>query len=229
MNKKIPKEGVKELQEIMELSSGDRTFEEIITDHILLLYLIDKYDKISQKYQGITKIQKFSFLSQFSMQKAKYKAFDYNFLRHNHGPMSTQIYKDISILQSSGLLQKRDNLKLTQRGTKLINALSELYSNNSSITQLIDYELQKFTDRVTSEVKAYVYKVEIPTTHGKMAIKDIPKGFNILSKLHNEEANLHFRIDDTWKETISLYFDWDIIEKIKERIKLAQKVPSEPF
>ncbi len=219
--------GGKELNEILEQAKEDRTLEEIVSDHLLLMYIIKKHSEISRRYLGITKLQKYAFLSENSMNKNKIKGLNYNFFRYDYGPISKQLYKDIELFRRLGIVYK-DRIKLTEKGERVFEILKNTYQKNKQVIQIIDEQIQKLANMDTEQVKQYVYNLEKTFGFIKMKIKEIPMFFDILSKLPKDKAKIRFEIDEETIETLNILLDDETSNNILQTIKSKGKsVPYE--
>ena len=211
-----------EFDKFLEQIKEDRDLKEIINDHLLLLYTIKKHDEISMRYLGITKLQKYIFLSEDSMNVAGIKGLNYKFFRGNYGPMSKQIYKDLELFRKLGLIHK-ERIKLTEKGEEIIKAFWAVYQKNEKITEKIDKQIQKLAIMDTEEIKQYVYNLEKPIDFIKMKIRDIPMSFDIISKLSEDKAQIRFDIGEEDIETLNILLDDETLDNILQIISCKEK------
>jgi len=219
----IEKPITSKVEQILKHVKEGRDLKEVVSDHLLLLYMIKKYHEYSHRYFGITKLQKFTFLSENSMNKNKKKGLNYNFFRYTYGPMSRQIYADIELFKELKLVSKSDDIKLTERGEMILEEFSELFERNKTITEEIDKNIRLLANMDTESVKKFVYKLEKNVYSNKMKIEEIPIFINILSKISDEQAKNIFDIKDSDIETFNILLDDvtynNILEIISEKSK----------
>ena len=210
------------MNEILEQAKEDRTLEEIVSDHLLLMYIIKKHSEISHRYLGITKLQKYAFLSENSMNENKIKGLNYNFFRYDYGPISKQLYKDIELFRRLGIIYK-DRMRLTEKGERIFEILKDVYQKNRKVIQKIDEQIQKLANMDTEEVKQCVYNLEKTFGFIKMKIKEIPMFFDILSKLPKNKAKTAFEIDEETIETLNILLDDETSNNIRDIIRSKDK------
>ena len=211
-----------EFDKYLEQIKEGRDLKEIISDHLLLLYLIKKHGELSNRYLGITKLQKYTFLSEDAMNEDSIKGLNYNFFRYNYGPVSKQLYNDIKLFKELGLIHK-ENIKLTEKGEKIFQAFEELYQKNKKITKKIDEQIQKLATMDTEEVKQYVYDLEKCVYFLKMKIRDMPMFLDIISKLSEDKAQIRFDIDEEDIETLNILLDDETLDNILQITSCKEK------
>ena len=203
------------MEEILEQVKEGRNLEEIVSDHLLLLYLIKKHEEASDRYLGITKLQKYVFLSENLMNKNCLKGLNYNFFRYNYGPMSKQLYTDINLFKKLGLIYK-ERIKLTEKGNEIIKKFQELFLRNKKIIEKIDNQIETLGQMDTEEIKEFVYNIKKYIGCHEMKIKDIPMFLGILSKLKEENAKAKFDLSEEDIETLNLLLDDDTRKTISQ-------------
>jgi hypothetical protein len=203
-----------------------RTEEERSSDLVLLLYLIGKHNEISHLYLGITKAVKYVFLAEKGMLDDQVKGFDHDFFRQKIGPLARSIYSDVNLLREAKLIASRDNLVPTERGLRILKEFHPLLGENRSVTDYVDKVVIQFATSDTADVVEYVYNVDIRYPLGPKKIRDIPKGWELISKLPSEGARQHFEISESWIETMELLLDVEFSERLDE--VLEQPTSTQP-
>src|SRR5438445_9173350 len=172
----------------------NRTKSEKFADLALLLYLIGLFRSKSGLYLGVTKLDKLAFLSEKEMLDQKVKGFSYEFFRWHHGPLSTDIYTDLDVLRRSGFVSGSEDIALTAQGVDALRRLSPLFKEYKSVTTPIDAVARRSAGLTTQELTERVYGTTISYPMGSKKIRDIPKGWPILSPPPPERTSASFTL-----------------------------------
>lgn len=194
------------------------TEKEVLTDNLLLLYLIKRAHEKSRNYLGITKLQKLVFVAEKILNETRVKAFNYNFFAWNFGPLSKEIYLDHKRLVENDIVNQDENVTLSKRGKKLFEDLREIFEKNRDILKGIDDIIEEFADFDTDSLVKYVHNltVEVRGYEEPVRIGNLNKGTDIISKIDGENAEKTFEIDELWVETLEILMDKEFCNAIKE-------------
>lgn len=198
-----------------------RSFNELVMDNLLLLYLIDKTNR-KGKLEELFKLQKLVFLVENNLIRKKIKAFNYVFFRWQKGPFSKDVSVDFGLLLDNGIITKdKEGIRLTKVGKELLKNCKKLLEENNSILKYFDTIINKYAPMSVSEIKEKVYnfKVTVPRLRKRMRIEDIPEGKIILFKVSRKKAKEIFKIDDEWLDTIEIFLNKMAYESL-ERAKM---------
>jgi len=202
----------------------ERRPEEIIADRILLLYLIDKTNREAKLY-GITKLMKLAFLSEYSMVKRNVKGFNYSFFKWRLGAFTPEIYDDFDKMISNDIIAEQWGIDVTERGREILSECSEIFEKNKSILEFVKEVVNKYANKTTNEILKYVYEIQVeyPLFRGEpKKIKDIPEGWDLVSKLDEDLAEIKLELDEDWIETLEIYFSKETQESIEDAMKSAR-------
>ncbi len=211
------------------MPNDERTEEERCSDLLLLLHLIEKHQDASPGYLGITKVDKYVFLSERQMIEDGVKGFDHRFFRWNYGPLALSLYADLHLLRETGLVAPGDNLALTRRGNEFGHKIRNLLEQNESVTEYVDGVVTQFRRSNTDEVREFVYDLEIEYPWGRWRIRDIPKGWGLMEKMAPREAGRQFEVSDSWGETIEILLDADFSRELEGVLTSSAAVQARPF
>ncbi len=211
------------------MAGNDRTEEERSSDLILLLHLINRHNRTSPRFLGITKVDKFVFLSEKEMNDDHVKGFDHRFFRHNYGPLAPSLYSDMNLLREAKLIVAGKDLTLTRRGLAILEQLQGLLDENRFVTGYVDRTVSRFTDFDTNQTREQVYDIEIQYPMGSKRIRDIPKGWRLISKLPSRGAERRFDVSESWVETIEILLDIEFSEQLDEILQRPTVAHAHPF
>lgn len=211
------------------MPTDERTEGERCSDLLLLLHLIEKHQEASPRYLGITKVDKYVFLSERRMIEDRVKGFDHRFFRWNYGPLAPSLYSDLHLLREAGLIASGDNLALTRRGIGFAHQVRNLLEQNETVTEYVDSVVTQFGRSNTDEVTEFVYDLEIEYPMGRRRIRDIPKGWDLMTKMAPREAGRQFEVSDSWVETIEILLDADFSRELERTLTSSAAVQTRPF
>ena len=207
----------------------NRTKNEKFADIALLLYLIGLFRSKSGLYLGVTKLDKLAFLSEKEMLDQKFRGFNYEFFKWHHGPLSTDIYTDLDVLRRSGFVSGKEDITLTTHGMEALRRLSPLFKEHKSVTTPIDAVTRRSAELTTQELTERVYGTTVSYPMGSKKIRDIPKGWSILSPPPPERVSATFTLNDSWVETLEIILDRDGYDSLKRATIEAAKGVVKPF
>jgi len=204
-----------------------RNPEEAIVDRVLLLYLIKKAEEKGRIW-GITKLMKLAFFAEREMVKNKVKGFNYNFYRWHLGPFTPEIYEDLEYLIENELVTEQDGIETTNQGEEILRELEDLLKENKDVLEYIEKLMGKYASKGTGELmkSAYETEVEIKPFKIKAKVRDVPIGYDLVTKLGETEAREAFEINDAWLETLDILLDKRAYESLKEAMESARTRPS---
>jgi uncharacterized phage-associated protein len=200
-----------------------RNPEEAIVDKVLLLYLIKKAEEKGRIW-GITKLMKLVFFAERKMVKYNVKGFNYNFYRWHLGPFTPEVYEDLEYLIETDLVAEREGIEVTNHGVEILKAVEQLLKENENVLEYIEELVGKYASERTSELMklAYETEVEIMPFKIKAKVRDVPVGYNLVTKLGESEARDAFEIDDAWLETLDILLDTQAYESLKDAMASAR-------
>ena len=107
--------------------------------------------------------------------------------------------------------------------------LSPLFKEYKSVTTPIDAVARRSAGLTTQELTERVYGTTISYPMGSKKIRDIPKGWPILSPPPPERTSASFTLNDSWVETLEIILDRDGYDSLKRAIIETQKGVVKPF
>lgn len=199
-----------------------RTIQEKLADQLLLLYLLNDAWK-KGKVEGITKIQKLVFLSEWRMLDNREKGFNYTFIKLIHGPYSQQLQReDIPRLIRLGFLKDYD-LSPTERARDILSDFRELFVKNRVFVEKIEEVNQEFARVPLHELLRKVYSMPHPYIRGR-TIQDVKQTTPMLYKLKEHKARTVFHISPEELATLEIYFDIEAFKSLQEASKEKKSI-----
>jgi hypothetical protein len=206
-----------------------RTPQEVATDRLLLLYLIDRANREGDLY-GLTKLMKMVFLSECNMIRDRVKGFNYSFYRWYLGAFTPEIYQDLDHLIWNDLVTERARIELTERGRIILDAVDELLKENGHILRYIDELIEKLANKGVQEIMEMAYKTKVmipPPFNMEVEMERAPSGFPLINKIDELEADRMLLIDEGWLETLDILLDKEAYESAKAAISSSRIERSE--
>jgi hypothetical protein len=182
---------------ILHFKGKLRDKQSIIPDRLLLMYLISKS---TNSEFGITKLQKMAYLADYFLAKSGISTYNYKFYRWNYGPCSMELYADYDDLVDNGLVDS-GIIKLTDKGQRLISSFEGFFKENRGILEKLDDIIYEHRGKSLTEIKNYVYDIELPTSSGSKRIEDIEKGIDLTPQLEDDIVKHKFELDASWIDT----------------------------
>ena len=195
----------------------DRSYEEVIVDNLLLLYLISKSGRL-----GRTKLQKLVYLVECKLGKKGLKTFNYNFYRWNIGPFTQQIFQDGEALVDNNIISDVST-KPTERGIDILKQCDKIFENNKQILKEIDKIIYKYDKLPLEKIKDAVYESKVNINGKLLKVKDVPMGEDLKVKISEDKAVNEFRIAKEWLETLDILLDEEFSNSIHEAMGDAKK------
>ena len=163
-------------------------------DRFLLLYLISKTEYV-EKF-GNTKLQKFTFLSEWEMIDKRDRGFCYYYLKYAKGPYSFDLAGDIKTLVKANIIHKRRwCLTLTKFGDSIVEDFSELRNQNIHPISIIDKTINKYAEYSLQELLDEVYSLPHPYVKG-YTIRTATLKMPLLYKLPKEKVVVPFKANE---------------------------------
>lgn len=183
-----------------------RTEREILTDRLLMLFLINQTERSGHRITGEVKLMKMVFQTETKMVRDKIKAFNYSFYRWDFGPLSNDVMKDLCCLTSNGLLEKHGTyFCMSSKGRELLKHFSNLFSRNQNVLTYVKKAVNEFAPYSGERLKEATY--DSPILFENKLIRDTEPSEQLLTKLDQNEAMSWFLLDDDSEETLSLLID----------------------
>lgn len=190
---------------------------EKFVDRLLLLYLINNAREVGI-VEGITKIQKLVFLSEWAMLDGRQKGFNYNFIKLIHGPYSEELQRqDIKRLVLWGVLEGLSLLP-TEKGELILEDFQSLFDRNRIFIQQIEETNQEFAIIRLRRLLPKVYRMRHPYIP-RRTIGDVKIGTPLLYRIERHKAVEVFNITSGEIATLEIYFDSKAFESLIEASK----------
>lgn len=194
------------------LKEESRNHIECLVDMLLQMFLI------SETYiNGITKLQKITFLTEHRLVSNRIKALNHRFYLHHYGPFSRSLYDDYDYLMANGIIVEESGVQITKTGKRILAGCEPLFKKNKEIMTEIRSSVRKFGPLPFDTLIGEVYNMEIVPLKGSIPVKisAIPKGEDLLRKLETSEAQQSFSIDDEWVDTLDILLDNNALTLLK--------------
>jgi hypothetical protein len=163
-------------------------------DRFLLLYLISEASERVENF-GDTKLQKFTFLSEWKMIDERDRGFCYFYLKYKKGPYSFDLATDIRILSRAHIIQRGVwELLLTRYGESIVSGFSSLLAQNPHVKSLIDKTIATYAPCSLQELLDEVYKLQHPYVKG-YTIGTATLKMPLLYKLPDEKVAVYFKAE----------------------------------
>jgi len=201
-------------------SKRGRTIEEKITDRFLLIFLIAD----ARRGIGDTKLQKLAFLSEFDMKLQGRKGFNYNFIKLDFGPYSSDLVQDVLVLEKLGLITKFAH-KPTQKGVKTLEAFQYLIENNPIFIEKIQQINSQYSSIERDALVKIVHSLKNPERPG-LTIHDTKPRHYILKRTRYWKEERAFQLDERAIASLELAFDPDASMSLRMSLEDAKINPS---
>lgn len=177
-------------------------------DRLLLLYSISRaFEHV--KNLGDTKLQKFTFLSEWEMIDKRERGFTYFYLKYAKGPYSFELNNDIETLIKANIVRKRGwNISLTKIGNSIIDDFYILLQKNRYPVTVINKTISKYGNFSLQELLDEVYSLPHPYVKG-YTIRSATIKMPLLYKLPDEKVTIPFDIDEKQVEDLLLCLGTD--------------------
>lgn len=181
---------------------------EVAVNALTTLYLLKKS---ANRIDGITKLQKLTFITQNDFFNNDIAVISGEFFKWHYGPMSDEVYSTNNFLVENGLVNDR-LLKVTDRGEKILDDFSYLIESNETIFEIVDECVEKFSSMNLPKLKEIIYSmVVIPeNSDTPVEIRDIPRGTTIFRNKGFASLN----IDDEDIESLEICLDEEMYQSV---------------
>ncbi|MDE3062864.1 MAG: hypothetical protein KGJ51_07355 [Acidobacteriota bacterium] len=188
-----------------------------MSDRLLLLYAIARGNEFGF-VDGPFKLMKIPFMAELASTSKQINTFNYSFFRWTFGPLTTDIYEDADWLASVGLSSGKAKPRLTDKGTSLLRAASDLFQENQEAIRFVDDAAKKCAPLTFGPLRTLVYKqvVNVPGK-GKLTIADVPTGYNVLSRISTPKSC--FSLSDDWIDSLWRHLNYTDDECVSLRIE----------
>lgn len=202
-----------------------RTLEEVISDRLLLLFLINDLRSKGMPIRGTAwqnqlKIIKLSYFSEARMYENKYKALNYNFFKWKDGPFAQELLKDIEHLSNSNLLRFQHMVNVTDETRNLVSNIDDLLFNASEALDIISRINNEHGPLKWDQIQHMVYSTRTPID--KEPMEQVKNGTLILPVLEEQEAEEILQINPEWLDTLEILFDPHMYNSLKKSIALLR-------
>jgi uncharacterized protein YwgA len=180
-------------------------------DQILMMSLVSEG---SQKgWLGITKLQKLSFLVEYSLSEKNERAFSYEFFMYDQGPISREVYEDLESLIDNGLaIEDEEGIRLSKTGEEVNRQFQETIPKNISCT--ISRITNEYTHLKTSILIDEVHKMKVRLPSGVITrIEDLPRFCVILP---NSVATKLYKLGKEYLETFRVLSDQQLMNTLRK-------------
>lgn len=177
------------------------------------------------KFDGLLMLQKIAFVAGGRYKQARQRVLSQSFYRWNWGPMSDDVYEDFSQMKGLGLVHGSEDqeIQLTDRGRRILEAADELFHNNQKLVSKIDDVASgvRNLDALLEEV--YSMKVYVEELGKDVLVSEIPEGTEMLVPVWESEATDTLNLDNSWAETLDLLLDPEADSKIRKSMEDARR------
>jgi uncharacterized protein YwgA len=200
--------------------SWGMTSEESLTNKLLLLYLLEN----AETPMGDTKLHKLAFLSERNMNFQAEKGFNYNFIKLEWGPFSTDLKKDIDELVNLGLISRVVHSP-TDRGRFILSTFNNILQRNSSFLDKIQKVNRDYAHLERDELVKIVHDMENPEKPWT-TIHNTPKGKYILKRLNYALDDKIFQLTEDEIASLEIYFDQELFDSLVASLEEAKCKPA---
>lgn len=197
-------------------SRRGRTLEEVMTDKILLLYLLND----ANRRIGVTKVHKLTFLSERDMKLQGEKGFNFNFIKLEWGPYSSDLKKDIQELEKTGLIYSSSHMPTVQ-GQLILENFQQILERNQSFLSKIQNVNKKYAHVERNRLVKIVHGMINPERPW-MTIHDTPHQNYILKRLKIAYENKAFHLTESEIASLEIYFEPTLFNSLKSALEEAK-------
>ena len=166
-----------------------RSLEEQLADRLLLLYTLKDLNERGARVYA-TALQKLVFLAEREMLASRIKGFNYNFVRLDFGPYSSELKKDLVTLMACGLVKDdpERGYVITEKGKELLERLRPLLERNDDILDIIRSINERYGHMSLDELLSYVYSLPRPLKGPKEPIEKVKLRTPLLRRINASRA-----------------------------------------
>lgn len=204
-----------------------RSQDQILIDKYLLLLSVQESERFG--WLRATKIQKVSFYAEYLMNKAGERASNLLFRRHNFGPYSDDLERDLKgLLSYDYMAVERGNIGLDELGERVLRDTKELIQRNKWVVRPVVEAAKKIAPLNTDEALDFVYKLPLKSRWGD-TVEDVPDGATIVKPLDEGQAKQVFSLNADELETLDVLLDPDTAIRIYSIVDKQSRAPLVPF
>jgi len=209
-----------------------RNVEEIITDRLLLLYMIHYlrgrgFSIRGTDFQKLLKINKLLYFAESRMYVKRIKSYNYHFRKWDHGPFAQEAYLDIDHLNRSNFIKKGTVINMQDEGKILLKDIDDMLMGENKVIDCIERVVREYGEYSWDEIKSAVYAY--PTINKRVRMEKVKKGTAILNKLEFSEAEQAVQLNPSWFDTLKIMLSPHMYSLLKEGIASLQHDQGEDF
>lgn len=200
-----------------DLSHEQRTADEVLTDTILFLCLMDRFVEFGDRGNWVgdrIKVQKATFLAAHAMWERKDKGFNLTFFRYDFGPLSKQLYAVWSVLRGPSVecWFEEEEFGITERGRDLAQSFCEevlSVGENKRYLAVLEDVAKRYTHKTSYDIQCHVYEMRVLPIglQEEMTVEKTPRGYQFTQALDPHEAVSQLRVEPGWLETLAIIFN----------------------
>jgi len=166
-----------------------RSLEEQLADRLLLLYTLKDLNERGAKVYA-TALQKLVFLAEREMLALRIKGFNYNFIRLDFGPYSSELKRDLVTLMTCGLVKDdpERGYVITEKGRKLLEGLRPLLERNNDILDIIRSVNERYGCMRLEDLLSHVYSLPRPLKGPREPIEKVKLRTPLLRRISTSRA-----------------------------------------
>jgi superfamily II helicase len=154
------------------------------------------------------KCMKLPFLVEYPMFEKNIKGFNCVYFKHDHGPMSKNIYPIWQDLKESGYIQIKGNyIELTEEGRELAQAFIKEVLKSVDNKFFLD-AMEKVADDFggLSSITPFIYDMVVYGIQldKHMKVRDLPKSITITRVVEDKDALKVIKIPNDWLQTLAI-------------------------
>jgi len=204
----------------IKTSKSGRIFEEKIIDRFLVLFTIHN----STRPIGDTMVQKLTFLSALDMKYQGRKGFNYNFIKLDFGPYSSDLKDDIQVLLNNRAINGHYRVA-TKLGEYILSNFSHIIDENSIFFEKIENINQQYSHWKSKDLVRYVHRLKNPE-HPRFSIHNTRQGSYILRKPKVWRAEREFSLSESDMASLEIYLDPETFHRFFASIEEAKQKPA---
>lgn len=197
-------------------SRRGRTLEEVFTDKFLLLYLLSD----ANRRMGVTKIHKLTFLSERDMKLQGEKGFNFNFIKLEWGPYSSDLKKDIEEFKDCGIINVSTHMP-TKHGRLILENFQHILEKNQSIVRKIQHVNSEYAHIDRDRLVKIVHSMINPERPW-MTIHNTPSRSYILKRLKIAHENRAIQLTDSEIASLEIYFEPELFASLRSALEEAK-------
>jgi len=205
-----------------------RSIEEKFLDLIFTLKAIELAQERGKKI-GILPIQKIMFIASASFRKKNVRVLNQSFYRWSYGPMSNEVYEDISAARKSELIIGDQDISLTEHGIRVLEATSSIFKEDRTLTDPFVEIAEQFDDIDSIMDDVYSMDVYVEELDKEMPMSEIPDGFHILTPVWHDETSDMLKLSDEWRETLDVLLDPTLDKIVRAAMRDAKEGKFSPL